>query len=44
MRILYKKLDMSIVYVYLMWLALAGFVIDGGIRWVQRKLCPWYST
>jgi NitT/TauT family transport system permease protein len=44
MRILYKKLDMSIVYVYLMWLALAGFVIDSGIRWVQRKLCPWYST
>lgn len=42
-RLQSKLLNMSVVYPYLALLAAFGFAMDYGIRWAQRKLCPWYQ-
>ena len=41
-RLQMRLLNMNIVYPYLALLAAFGFSIDCGIRFVQRKACPWY--
>ncbi|MBI3469085.1 MAG: ABC transporter permease subunit [Planctomycetes bacterium] len=38
-----RLLDMSVVYIYLACLGLAGYLIDRAFILVQRKLCPWYA-
>lgn len=38
-----RRSDMSVVFVYLIFLGAGGLVIDSALRWIQRKLCPWYS-
>lgn len=42
-RIQFKKLDMDVVYPYLLLLALFGFALDWGLTYLQRKSCPWYQ-
>ena len=43
-RIQFKKLDMDVVYPYLIILAIFGFVTDFLLKVVQRKACPWYQN
>ena len=43
LRLHQKKLDMSVVYVYVVLLGLFGFAIDYGFRLTRRLLCPWYG-
>lgn len=40
-RIEGRKLNMNIVYVYLMFLALYGYAFDYFLKFTQSKLCPW---
>jgi NitT/TauT family transport system permease protein len=42
-RLQSKLLNMSVVYPYLALLAGFGFGMDYVLRWLQRKLCPWYE-
>src|SRR5688572_24826719 len=42
-RLQSKLLNMSVVYPYLALLAAFGYGMDHGLRWLQRKLCPWYA-
>lgn len=35
--------NMDVVYPYIVLLAAFGFLMDYGLRFVQRKLCPWYQ-
>lgn len=41
-RLQSRLLNMNVVYPYLAYLALFGFAMDTFMRWIQRKLCPWY--
>ncbi|MEO0813111.1 MAG: ABC transporter permease subunit, partial [Myxococcota bacterium] len=41
-RIQFKKLDMDVVYPYLLMLAIFGFAMDWLLRRIQAKACPWY--
>lgn len=43
-RIQFKKLDMDVVYPYLIFLALFGFTVDYLLQVAQRKGCPWYQN
>ena len=43
LRIYYQRTDMTVVYVYLILLGLAGFLMDVSLTWARRKLCPWYG-
>jgi NitT/TauT family transport system permease protein len=40
-RILSRRLEMQVVYPYLVFLAGFGFFIDFFLGWLKRKLCPW---
>ena len=42
-RLQSKLLNMSVVYPYLTMLAVFGFAMDYGLRFLQRKWCPWYE-
>ena len=42
-RLLSRRLDMQVVYPYLVLLAAFGFGLDGGLRQLQKWLCPWYG-
>ena len=41
-RLQSRLLNMNVVYPYLAYLAIFGFGMDGLMRLIQRKLCPWY--
>ncbi len=41
-RIQFKKLDMDVVYPYLVLLAVFGFLMDFLLRQAQRRVSPWY--
>lgn len=41
-RLEYKKLNMNVVYPYLVMLGMFGFAMDMAMRWLQRKCCPWF--
>lgn len=43
-RIQFKKLDMDVVYPYLLLLAVFGFLMDYALKRIQRRACPWYGT
>ena len=43
LKIQSRLLDMSLVYVYLVFLGTAGFLIDMACIRFQRWLCPWYE-
>jgi len=38
-----KRLDMSLVYSYLILLGVIGFVIDWLLIALRRRLCPWFG-
>lgn len=38
-----RKVDMRVVYVYLVFLGAAGYLIDSSLSRLRRRLCPWYS-
>ncbi len=42
-RLQMRVLDMRIVYVYIVYLGLAGMLIDTAFRRTTRWLCPWYE-
>lgn len=42
-RILSRRLDMQVVYPYLVFLAAFGFLIDTALGWLKRLLCPWHK-
>lgn len=43
-RIQFKKLDMDVVFPYLLLLAVAGFALDWSLTLLQRKACPWFQN
>lgn len=43
LRLQARLLDMSVVYVYVALLGIAGFGIDAALTALRRKLCPWYG-
>jgi len=42
MRILSRRSNMEIVYLYLAFLAIFGFFMDQILRLFSKKLCPWF--
>jgi NitT/TauT family transport system permease protein len=42
-RLQQRLLDMSVVYVYLIILGAAGFLMDSALTFTRRRLCPWYG-
>jgi len=42
-RLQSRLLNMGVVYPYLAMLAMFGYVMDHGLRVLQRVTCPWYS-
>jgi NitT/TauT family transport system permease protein len=38
-----KRTDMSVVYIYLILLGVAGFLIDWALSSLRRRLCPWFG-
>jgi len=42
-RLLQRRLDMNVVYPYLVLLAGFGFGMDYGLRWLRKIVCPWYE-
>ena len=42
-RLQSRLLNMSLVYPYLAMLAAFGFLMDGGLRMLVRRCCPWYA-
>jgi NitT/TauT family transport system permease protein len=42
-RILSRRLEMQVVYPYLVFLAAFGFLIDAALGWLKRLLCPWHK-
>jgi NitT/TauT family transport system permease protein len=43
LRIQQRLLNMSVVYVYLAFLGIAGYLIDLALSGTRRLLCPWYG-
>ena len=43
LRLFYQRTDMTVVYVYLVLLGLAGLVVDYALIAFRRWLCPWYG-
>lgn len=41
-RLQSRLLDMSVVYVYLVVLGIAGYAIDHALRGLSRTCCPWF--
>jgi NitT/TauT family transport system permease protein len=42
-RVFSRKLDMTVVYPYLLILAVLGFAVDLALKQTQLRLCPWYA-
>jgi NitT/TauT family transport system permease protein len=38
-----QKKDMSLPYFYILVLGTTGLFLDTSLRWLQRKLCPWFG-
>lgn len=43
LRMQSRLLDMSVVYIYLVVLGIAGYAIDVALRWLLHKVCPWWG-
>jgi NitT/TauT family transport system permease protein len=43
LRLQSRLLNMNVVYIYLILLGAAGFLIDSALSWSRRKLCPWFG-
>ena len=44
LRIQTRLLDMSVVYVYLALLGVAGYLIDYALIQLRRRCCPWFEA
>jgi NitT/TauT family transport system permease protein len=42
-RLMQKPLAMNVIYLYLGVLGLSGFLMDYGLTWLRRWLCPWFK-
>ncbi len=43
LRLYYQRTDMTVVYVYLILLGIAGLTVDYALIWFRRLLCPWFG-
>ena len=43
LRLFYQRTDMSVVYLYLILLGVAGLLMDFALTWFRRWLCPWFG-
>jgi NitT/TauT family transport system permease protein len=43
LRMQARLLNMNVVYLYLIFLGSAGYLIDFGLRVLRRRLCPWFG-
>ena len=43
LRLFYQRTDMTVVYLYLILLGVAGLSADYALTWLRRKLCPWFG-
>jgi NitT/TauT family transport system permease protein len=43
-RLQSRLLNMNVVYVYLVILGLAGYLMDFSLSFTRKKLCPWFGT
>ncbi|MDD5091776.1 MAG: ABC transporter permease subunit [Candidatus Wallbacteria bacterium] len=43
-RIQSRLLNMNVVYLYLALLASFGYLMDYALKWLNRRLCAWYSA
>lgn len=43
LRLFYQRTDMSVVYLYLILLGVAGLAADYFLTWLRRKICPWFG-
>jgi NitT/TauT family transport system permease protein len=43
-RLQQRLLNMNVVYVYLVFLGVAGYVMDYSLSFTRRKLCPWFGS
>jgi NitT/TauT family transport system permease protein len=44
LRLFYNRTDMTVVFVYLILLGVAGLIIDYLLIWLRRRLCPWFGN
>lgn len=44
LRLFYNRTDMTVVFVYLLLLGIAGLIIDYLLTWLRRRLCPWFGS
>jgi NitT/TauT family transport system permease protein len=44
LRLFYNRTDMTVVFVYLILLGIAGLIIDYLLIWLRRRLCPWFGN
>jgi NitT/TauT family transport system permease protein len=43
-RLHQRLLNMNVVYVYLVALGLAGYLMDFSLSYTRKKLCPWFGS
>lgn len=43
LRLFYQRTDMSVILAYVLILSIVGLVVDYGLIWLRRKLCPWFG-
>ena len=44
LRLFFNRTDMTVVFVYLILLGVAGLVIDYALIGLRRRLCPWFGS
>ena len=43
LRMQSRLLNMNVVYIYLIFLGVVGFLMDGFLSWSRRRLSPWFG-
>ena len=43
LRMGYQRTDMTFVFVYVSILSITGLLVDYGLIWLRRKICPWFG-
>lgn len=43
LRLFYQRTDMSVILVYVFILSIIGLIVDYGLIWLRRKVCPWFG-
>ncbi len=42
LRIMMRQMHMNVIFIYLAELGLVTYLLNRGLLWLRRKLCPWY--